>query len=55
MLRTIISDGSRGVELDSKQISWLKSLRPVSKESLQSWKPSEEQMEALWPKKEEKK
>ncbi len=37
MLRTIISDGSRGVELDSKQISWLKSLRP-------SWKPSKEQM-----------
>jgi len=48
MLRTIISDGSRGVELDSKQISWLKSLRPVSKESLQPhWKPSEEQMEWL--------
>ena len=48
MLRTIISDGSRGVELDSKQISWLKSLRPVSKESLQPhWKPSEEQMESL--------
>lgn len=48
MLRTIISDGSRGVELDSKQISWLKSLRPVSKESLQPhWKPSEEQMNAF--------
>lgn len=31
-----------------KEISWLKSLRPVSKESLQPhWKPSEEQMEAL--------
>ena len=40
MLRTIISDGSRGVELDSKQISFLKSLRP-------SWKPSEEQMSML--------
>lgn len=32
----------------SKDIDWLKSLRPVSKESLQPhWKPSEEQMEAL--------
>lgn len=40
MLRTIISDGSRGVELDSRQIAWLKSLRP-------SWKPSEEQMDTL--------
>lgn len=40
MLRTIISDGSRGVELDSKQISFLKSLRP-------SWISSEEQKEAL--------
>lgn len=30
-----------------KEIAWLKSLRPVSKESLQSWKPSEEQMEAF--------
>lgn len=40
MLRTIISDGSRGVELDSRQIAWLKSLRP-------SWKPSKEQMKAL--------
>lgn len=31
-----------------REIAWLKSLRPVSKESLQShWKPSEEQMEAL--------
>ena len=30
------------------EIAWLKSLRPVSKESLQPhWKPSEEQMEAL--------
>ena len=29
------------------EIAWLKSLRPVSKESLQSWKPSEEQMKAL--------
>lgn len=27
--------------------NWLKSLRPVSKESLQSWKPTEEQMKAL--------
>ena len=26
------------------EIAWLKSLRPVSKESLQSWKPTEEQM-----------
>lgn len=34
MLRTIISDGSRGVELDSKQISWLKSLRPQSKQMI---------------------
>ena len=34
MLRTIISDGSRGVELDSKQISWLKSLRPQPKKEL---------------------
>ena len=35
--------------LISKQeaIEMLKSLRPVSKESLQSWKPSEEQMDAL--------
>ena len=40
MLRTIISDGSRGVELDSKQISFLKSLRP-------SWKSCEGQKEAL--------
>ena len=30
------------------EIAWLKSLRPVSKESLQPhWKPSEEQMKAL--------
>lgn len=36
ILRTIISDGSRGVELDSKQIAWLKSLRPKS-----HWKPGE--------------
>lgn len=28
-------------------LSWLKSIRPVSKESLQSWKPSKEQMKAL--------
>lgn len=42
MLRTIISDGSRGVELDSKQISWLKSLRPQP-----HWKPSEEQLGTL--------
>lgn len=34
MLRTIISDGSRGVELDSKQISWLKSLRPQPKQNV---------------------
>jgi hypothetical protein len=35
--------------LISKQeaIEMLKSLRPVSKESLQSWKPSEEQMKSL--------
>ena len=34
MLRTIISDGSRCVELDSKQIAWLKSLRPQSKDEI---------------------
>ena len=40
MLRTIISDGSRGVELDSKQISWLKSLRRF-------WNPSAQELGAL--------
>ena len=43
MLNTIISDGSRGVELDAKQVNWLKSLCPQYR-----WKPSEEQLEALW-------
>lgn len=31
-----------GKDMAEKEIAWLKSLRPVSKESLQSWKPSEE-------------
>ena len=43
ILRTILSDGIRGAELDMLQVNWLKSLRPQNR-----WKPSEEQMEALW-------
>ena len=42
MLRTIISDGVRGVGLDNSQVDWLKSLRPQP-----HWKPSEEQMDIL--------
>ena len=42
MLNTIISDGSRGVEFDAKQVNFLKSLCPQY-----HWKPSEEQMVAL--------
>ena len=42
MLRTIISDGVRGVGLDNSQVDWLKSLRPQPR-----WKPSEEQMDIL--------
>ena len=43
MLNTIISDGSRGVEFDAKQVNFLKSLCPQYR-----WKPSKEQMEALY-------
>lgn len=39
ILRTILSDGIRGAELDMLQVNWLKSLRPLKR-----WKPSEEQI-----------
>ena len=42
ILRTIISDGIRGVEFDMLQIDWLKNLK-----NRFIWKPSEEQMKAL--------
>lgn len=42
MLNTIISDGSRGVEFDAKQVNFLKSLCPQP-----HWKPSQEQFTAL--------
>ena len=56
MLVGIIERGSAQIPpyepaLRGEQMEWLmnrlKSLRPVSKESLQSWKPTEEQMKAL--------
>lgn len=42
------ADGRKGgFVTKSEAISMLKSLRPVSKDSLQSWKPSEEQIYAI--------
>lgn len=41
-LNTIISDGSRGVEFDAKQVNFLKSLCPQYR-----WKPSEQEKGAL--------
>lgn len=42
ILNTIISDGSRGVEFDAKQVNFLKSLCPQYR-----WKPSEQEKGAL--------
>ena len=42
ILRTILSDGIRGAELDMLQVNWLKSLRPQN-----YWKPNDEQIRAL--------
>ena len=42
ILRTILSDGIRGAELDMLQVNWLKSLRPQNR-----WKPSSEQIGLL--------
>lgn len=42
-----LDDLEKQGEYVEKERLWLKSIRPVSKESLQSWKPSEDQMKAL--------
>lgn len=42
-----LDDLEKQGEYVEKERLWLKSIRPVSKESLQSWKPSEEQMKIL--------
>ena len=42
ILRTILSDGIRGAELDMLQVNWLKSLRHQNQ-----WKPSELQLGCL--------